>query len=129
MQRGYSLNFVSGAEVDIDPGELTNFFLLQIPARGLAGVTCGNDTALASPGWSRSCYRRRRRRGCAGPMGDKPIVLIERESLQHQCEQLAGRAVGKVEFATAVDTTSPAGRAARSGQADDGSRRGRHRRV
>lgn len=111
-QRGYSLNFVSyGAEVDIDPGELTNFFLLQIPLTGSASVTCGNDTALASPGRIASLLsptlptRMRWSDGC-----DKLIVLIERDALQRQCEQLAGRAVGKVEFATAVDTASPAGR-------------------
>ncbi len=111
-QRGYSLNFVSyGAEVDIDPGELTNFFLLQIPLAGSASVTCGNDTALASPGRIASLLsptlptRMRWSDGC-----DKLIVLIEREAMQRQCEQLAGRAVGKVEFATAVDTTGPAGR-------------------
>jgi AraC-like DNA-binding protein len=111
-QRGYSLNFVSyGSEVEIDPGELSSFFLLQIPLAGSASVRCGTETALTSPGRLASLLsptlptRMRWSDGC-----DKLIVLIEREAMQRQCEQLAGRGVGKVEFATAVDTTSPAGR-------------------
>ena len=50
-QSGYSLNFVSyGAEVEIDPGELASFFLLQIPVTGSAAVRCGTETAVASAG-------------------------------------------------------------------------------
>lgn len=111
-QRGYSLNFVSyGAEVDIDPGELSSFFLLQVPLAGSARVTCGGDTALASPGRVASLLsptlptRMRWSDGC-----DKLIVLLERGAMERQCEAMAGRLVGKVEFATAVDTTSAAGR-------------------
>jgi AraC-like DNA-binding protein len=111
-QRGYSLNFVSyGSEVEIDPGELSSFFLLQIPLAGSASVRCGTRTALTSPGRLASLLsptlptRMRWSDGC-----DKLIVLIEREAMQRQCEQLAGRGVGKVEFATAVDMTSAAGR-------------------
>ena len=111
-QRGYSLNFVSyGAEVDIDPGELSSFFLVQIPLTGAASVRCGNDTALASPGRVASLLsptlptRMRWSDGC-----EKLIVLVERAAMQRQCEKMAGRAVGNVEFAAAIDTTSAVGR-------------------
>lgn len=111
-QRGYSLNFVSyGAEVDIDPGELARFFLLQVPLAGSARVTCGSETVLASPGRSASLLsptlptRMRWSKGC-----DKLIVLIERDAMQRQCEQIAGCAVGPIEFATGVDIGGPAGR-------------------
>ena len=67
-QRGCSLNFVSyGAEVEIDPGELGGFFLLQIPIAGSASVRCGTETAIARPGASPRCCRRHCRRSCAGP--------------------------------------------------------------
>src|ERR671938_639074 len=34
-QAGYSVNFVAyGSTVEIDPGELSRFFLLQLPIRG-----------------------------------------------------------------------------------------------
>jgi AraC-like DNA-binding protein len=111
-QRGYSMNFVSyGAEVEIDPGELKGFFLLQIPLAGSASVRCGTETALVSPGRVASLLsptlptRMRWSDGC-----DKLIVLVEREAMQRQCEELAGRPIDAVEFSTAVDTTSAAGR-------------------
>lgn len=111
-QRDYSLNLVSyGSQVDIDPGELSNFFLLQIPVAGSATVRCGKDTAIAEAGRSASLLsptlstRMRWSDDC-----EKLIVLIAREAMQRQCEQIAGRPVGKVEFATGIDTTSDAGR-------------------
>jgi AraC-like DNA-binding protein len=111
-QRGYSLNVVSyGCEVEIDPGELSSFFLLQIPLSGSATVRCGNDTAIASPGHFASLLsptlptRMSWSDGC-----QKLIVLVEREAMQRQCEQIAGHPVGKVEFATGIDMTSAAGR-------------------
>ncbi|PSJ62854.1 AraC family transcriptional regulator [Pseudaminobacter soli (ex Li et al. 2025)] len=111
-QRDYSLNVVSyGTEVDIDPGELSNFFLLQIPVAGSAMVRCGKDTACVEAGRSASFLsptlptRMRWSGDC-----EKLIVLIAREAMQKQCEQIVGRPVDRVEFATGVDTTSDAGR-------------------
>lgn len=113
-QRGYSLNFVAyGSEVEIDPGELSSFFLLQIPLAGSAEVRCGTTTALANPGHTASLLsptlptRMRWSDGCA-----KLIVLIEREVMQRQCAELLDRAIDKVEFETAVDLSSLAGRLA-----------------
>ena len=111
-QPGCSLNFVSyGAEVEIDPGELGGFFLLQIPLAGSASVRCGTETALASPGRTASLLSptlptvMRWSDGC-----DKLIVLIERQAMQRQAEAIAGRAIGAVEFGTAVDLTAATGR-------------------
>lgn len=113
-QRGYSLNFVGyGSEVEIDPGELSSFFLLQIPLAGSAEVRCGTTAALAKPGHMASLLsptlptRMRWSDGCA-----KLIVLIEREVMQRQCAELADRAIDRVEFETAVDLSSLAGRLA-----------------
>lgn len=111
-QRGYSLNVVSyGCEVEIDPGELCNFFLLQIPLAGSATVRCGNDTALASAGHFASLLSPTLpTRMCWSDGCEKLIVLVERDAMQRQCEQIAGHAVGTVEFATGIDLTSAAGR-------------------
>jgi len=107
-----SLNFVAyGAQVDIDPGELKDFFLLQVPVTGSAIVRCGTSVAEARTGHVASLLsptlptKMRWSDGC-----QKLIVLVERQAMQRQCEQLAGRSVGVVEFDTAVDLTTMAGR-------------------
>ncbi|WP_133170124.1 helix-turn-helix domain-containing protein [Kumtagia ephedrae] len=111
-QRGFSLNFVSyGCAVDIDPGELSRFFLLQMPLSGTASVRCGKETALASPRRVASLLSptlptvMRWSDGC-----DKLIVLIEREALQLQGAALAERGIGDIEFATAIDIAAAPGR-------------------
>ena len=44
LHHDVSLNYVQyGAEVNIDPGYLRDFYLLQIPLRGGASVRCGNQ--------------------------------------------------------------------------------------
>jgi len=110
-QRGCSVNFVSyGSEVEIDPGELASFFLLQIPLAGSASVRCGTETALVSPGQAASLLsptlptRMRWSDGC-----DKLIVLIERAAMERQCELMAGRPIDRIEFATAIDTAGALG--------------------
>lgn len=111
-QSFYSLNVVSyGCAVDIDPGELSRFFLLQLPIAGSASVRCGRETALVSPGRVASVLSptlptaMRWSDGC-----DKLIVLIDREAMERQCRELADRAVGHVEFSTAVDCAGAPGR-------------------
>src|SRR5690554_2792526 len=38
-----------GATVDIDPGELDDFYLLQIPLRGAETIVLGRDTWQSTP--------------------------------------------------------------------------------
>lgn len=111
-QSGSSLNFVAyGSQVDIDPGELKDFFLLQVPVTGAAIVRCGTSVAEARAGHTASLLsptlptQMRWSDGC-----QKLIVLVERQMMQRQCEQLAGRTAGIVEFETSVDLTTVAGR-------------------
>ncbi|SMC47298.1 AraC family transcriptional regulator [Rhizobium sp. RU36D] len=108
---GFSVNYVSyGARVDIDPGELARFFLLQIPVNGAAHIRCGTSSCDSAPGsrasllsptlatrmtWSEDC--------------EKIIVLIDREIMQRQFLALGGRSEHCVEFAAGVDLTSSAG--------------------
>ena len=50
LHRNVILNYVQfGPEVDIAPGYLGDFYLLQIPLRGGATVRCGNQQVMASP--------------------------------------------------------------------------------
>ncbi|MDR3466891.1 MAG: AraC family transcriptional regulator [Xanthobacteraceae bacterium] len=111
-QAGYSVNFVSyGAEVEIDPGELSGFFLLQWPLRGAASVRCGVETAEAAAGTTASLLsptlptRMVWRQGC-----EKLIVLMHREMVQKQLDALIGESAPPIEFSTGVDMTSPLGR-------------------
>lgn len=107
----YSLNLVGyGCEVEIDPGELSNFFLLQIPIAGSAEVRCGTETVQVRPGQSASLLsptlatRMRWSDGCA-----KLIVLLERRAMEDRWEALAARRSGPVEFAIKIDTIGPVG--------------------
>lgn len=44
-----SLNFMAyGAEVDITPGELDKFFLIQLPLQGYAEINSGNQQAIST---------------------------------------------------------------------------------
>lgn len=112
-QPGYSINFVSyGATVDIDPGELSRFFLLQIPLKGSARVRCGTSVAETVAGRTASVLsptlatRMTWGEGC-----EKLIVLIEREAMERQFHALVGRKTASIEFDAGLDLTSAAGQA------------------
>lgn len=89
VHQDVSLNYVQyGAEVDIEPGYLGNFYLLQIPLRGGAEVRCGQQhitstTRLAS---LPSPTERLRMRWA----DDSPhlIVRFSQAALRRQLEQL-----------------------------------------
>jgi AraC-like DNA-binding protein len=93
---GMSLNFMRyGADIRIDPGELSCFYLLQIPTTGGASVRCGSETALASPDvatllspalgvvmdWSADC--------------EKILVQIDRGRVEAALEATLGRKLGR----------------------------------
>lgn len=112
-QAGYSVNFVSyGATVEIDPGELSKFFLLQIPLKGSAKVRCGTVFADVQAGLSASVLsptlptRMTWNEGC-----EKLIMLIRRETVEAQFEALTHEASQNIEFQTGIDLHSPLGRA------------------
>ncbi|MGA7973292.1 MAG: AraC family transcriptional regulator [Pseudolabrys sp.] len=104
-QAGYSMNFVAyGATVEIDPGQLQDFFLLQVPLRGGAHVRCGTLATEAQAGRTASILsptlptRMTWHEGC-----EKLIVLIDRKTVEAQYAALAGRTNDAIEFHTAVD--------------------------
>jgi AraC-like DNA-binding protein len=112
---GFSVNYVAyGADVEIDPGCLDRFFLLQVPLAGAATVRCGASVVEASPETATLLSPTlptvmRWREGAA-----KLIVLIEREVVERHLAGLLDRAVDRIEFAPAVSLEAPAGAALRA---------------
>ncbi|MGV0879089.1 AraC family transcriptional regulator [Martelella sp. FLE1502] len=110
-QPGYSVNFVAyGAEVEIDPGELSDFFLLQLPVAGAAHVRCGTRVTEAEAGRRASLLsptlasRMVWRENC-----EKLIVLMRRRVVEDFFETLTHRAATPLEFEPTVDLTTPVG--------------------
>lgn len=110
-QAGYSVNFVAyGSTVEIDPGELSRFFLLQLPIKGSAKVRCGTVATEVQAGVGASILsptlatRMVWNEGC-----EKLIILIRREALEAQFEALTHEQSRAIEFDTGVDLTNPVG--------------------
>ena len=111
-QPGYTVNFVSyGAEVEIDPGELSGFFLLQLPVSGAANVRCGTQIAEVSAGSRGSLLsptlssRMIWQAGC-----EKLIILMRRGVVEDFFETLTHRRSTAIEFDPSVDLSSAVGR-------------------
>jgi AraC-like DNA-binding protein len=113
LQVDYSVNFVAyGSTVEIDPGELSRFFLLQLPLKGSATVRCGTVAADVRAGQRGSILsptlgtRMTWNEGC-----EKLIILIRREAVEAQFESLTHEPMRAIEFETGVDLTGVVGRA------------------
>jgi AraC-like DNA-binding protein len=111
QQIDYSVNFVAyGSTVEIDPGELSRFFLLQLPIKGSAKVRCGTVAADVGAGVRGSILsptlgtRMTWKEGC-----EKLIVLLRREAVEAQFETLTHEPMRTIEFDTGVDLTGPVG--------------------
>jgi hypothetical protein len=111
---GFSVNYVAyGADVEIDPGRLDRFFLLQIPLTGSATVRCGvgkveasaSNASLLSPTLP-TLMRWHEGTG-------KLIVLIERAVVESHLAGLLERTVERIEFAPSVPLETPVGAALR----------------
>jgi AraC-like DNA-binding protein len=110
-QPGYSVNFVAyGAEVDIDPGELGSFFLLQLPLAGAARVACGASSTAAEArraGSILSPSLPTRMTWMAG--AEKLIVQLDRTPVERLLGAMTDGAADRVEFATPVPFETPEG--------------------
>jgi AraC-like DNA-binding protein len=109
---GFSVNYVAyGGSVSIDPGCLERFFLVQIPINGSARITTAACEVASGPGalasllsptipthmtWQDDCAQL--------------ILLIDRSLVEHRAAALAGKAVGAVEFAPAINLNRASGR-------------------
>jgi len=112
---GFSINYVAyGAEVEIDPGKLDRFFLLQVPLTGSATVKCGTVQVAASPDTASLLSPTLPtlmtwREGCA-----KLIVLIDRNVVESHLSALLDRHLDHVEFDANLPLSGVVGAAIRS---------------
>jgi AraC-like DNA-binding protein len=101
---GFSINYVAyGGSVEIDPGCLERFFLVQIPLTGSAKIRTGAREFETSPASRASLLSptvptRMVWNGCA-----QVILLLDRHMVEQRAAVLAGRATGEVEFDPAID--------------------------
>lgn len=105
-----SLNYLRyGCDININPGELTDFYLVQIPLRGSAMVRNGlrqveathltgsvlNPTRDTQMTWQAGC--------------EKLLLQIDAKALHQSAESLSGQPiVGSIVFDPKVDLSSPA---------------------
>ncbi|WP_425324354.1 cupin domain-containing protein, partial [Methylobacterium frigidaeris] len=109
---GLTINFVSyGTRVEIDPGCLDRFFLLQIPLAGSALVRTGPHEVLADVDratlLSTACPTRMVwETGC-----EKLIVLVPRGLLEEHVVRVLDRIPRPFDFDPAIDLAQPRGAA------------------
>lgn len=109
---GGSINYVAyGGEVEIDPGCLERFFLLQIPLTGAAEIRCGGRTSETSPGRAASLLSPTqpsvmRWRASCGQL----ILMLDRAPVEDAVSALLGDEVGELVFAPSVRLDSDFGR-------------------
>ncbi|GAB4576710.1 MAG: AraC family transcriptional regulator [Roseibium sp.] len=104
-----SLNYIRyGADVTIEPGELSDFYLIQIPVSGHAEVTNGFRTVLSTRKAATILNPDRETRmrwhsGC-----EKLLLQVDRSYLQGVAERMAGLPLGPVRFHPKLDLEVPA---------------------
>eukprot|EP00903_Cladosiphon_okamuranus_P001972 g1970.t1 len=104
-----SLNYIRyGADVTIEPGELTDFFLVQMPLRGSAEIANGRQSVLSTPQLASLLNpdRHTKMRWHAGC--EQVLLQIERGFLQAVAERMAGMALARVRFEAGLDLRRPA---------------------
>ncbi|WP_089886210.1 AraC family transcriptional regulator [Citreimonas salinaria] len=114
--RHVSLNALGyGTEVEIDPGQLGHFYLLQIPLSGGACVSHRGEEVVASPRLATILSPDRETRMVWSEDCRKLLLQIDRQHLERVAEELLGSPLpGPVRFDPAVDLETPQGRALRN---------------
>jgi AraC-like DNA-binding protein len=106
----FSLNYIRyGADVEIEPGELGSFYLIQIPIRGAATIRHGRREVLATPERA-SVLNPDRHTTMRWHAGCEKILLqIDRQALTRLVETLSGHTLaGPVRFDPEIDFSRPA---------------------
>src|SRR3990167_9407987 len=89
-----SLNYVQyGPAVDIEPGQLGSFYLLQLPLRGSAEVSCGGQHVTAGQGMASPAAPSEYLKMRWADDSPRLILRISQGAVVRQVEQLAQTAV------------------------------------
>lgn len=107
----FSLNYIRyGAAVSIEPGELSSFFLIQIPLTGRAEITNGHQTVRSDRDRATILNANRHtvmhwHEGC-----EQALLQIDRKRLEHFVEgRLGHRMSGPILFDPVLDLTRRTG--------------------
>ncbi len=101
-----------GAGVDIDPGALKSFFLLQMPVRGQETIVAGAHTVHSTPTMASIVSPTLAFHMRHGAGTEKLFLRIDRAALERQFLLLYGRPPrGAIEFVPGIDLGGPAGQA------------------
>lgn len=99
-----SLNYIRyGADVSIEPGELTDFYLIQVPLRGSADISNGRQSLVSTPKLA-SVLNPDRHTTMRWHAGCEQILLqIDRAFLHAVAEKMAGLPLARIRFAAGLD--------------------------
>ncbi len=101
-----------GAGVDIDPGALKNFFLLQMPVRGHETIVAGPHTVYSTPAMASMVSPSMAFHMRHGAGTEKLFLRIDRAALERQFLMLYGQPPrGAIEFVPGIDLGSTPGQA------------------
>lgn len=106
---GMSLNYIRyGAEVEIEPGELGSFYLIQIPLAGQAQIRNGHDHADTGAGVASVLNPHRHTAMRWGEGCEQLLLQIDRDRMNAAAETLIGRPLNQpVLFQTEVRLDQP----------------------
>ncbi|WP_397473537.1 AraC family transcriptional regulator [Pusillimonas sp.] len=114
FRRGKKVSYgrmLYGATVDIEPGKLNDFYLIQLPISGQENIHCGAQSVRSDPNMGTIIspaleFRMRHERSA-----EKLFIRVERAALEQQCAQYYGQLPrGPLNFQPAIPLTVSATR-------------------
>ncbi|MNO63743.1 Regulatory protein PchR [compost metagenome] len=99
-----------GARVNIDPGRLEDFFLIQIPISGKAHIICGDHDFISTPYKASLISPNLPLSMCWDANAPQLALRIERSEVEYHCAQHLGHVMDRsLEFQPELDLTTPSG--------------------
>lgn len=93
FRRGKKVSYgrmLYGATVDIEPGKLNDFYLIQLPISGQESIVCGSQSVASDPKTATiisPALEFRMRHECNA---EKLFIRVERSAFEQQCAQFYG---------------------------------------
>ncbi len=111
-----TLNYLNyGAEVEILPGELNSFYLVQMPLAGSAEISCGKENVHSNKNLASIPHPLEKLKMVWHENTPQLMVYINRTRLEERLEELIGREVHlPVKFELGMDLTTPQAQSWRS---------------